>query len=715
MPWSPRSPIDSHIDTVKLRSWLQEQADQAQARHFAAQTEEAQKRASWEWGYYVLQIQALDEGVNPLAVSNEQITVTIIDAGKPNRTQSADDVAGAAPEAHDLAGPRPGPETEAEVYARLQDLLIATLSDPEFHRSAEEMGAGAFTFPVRARIDEGLDFLGPDSLRPFGAGDVRPRLSAADIADSAGYVDEVRDRSFARSALAASEETLERQAAGLAEGDASVRSRAPGPGSGTPEPSFDTRRAPPDNARAPNIDEHSGRWVLEPYTEPDASPRAPGDDVSSQASDVSWESGLQVSDDSEAGVAAGDADTSDLFKAAPEPEDVDLEATDDAQRALTENDDGAPRSPTDRSHGTREEDANPTGVVSGPGDLTTTPPRGDGTGTGLSGSPSRIAPDTPEPVSTGIGRSEPGTDVAPAAGARSELYHDPVSFEGRSLEGAPRAGDPKELAQSLDGAELPVEDLPRVEPDTAEPARKSILKHSDGAPVSDSYTDLPDEAIQARLERARDNRRWFNDGTSATDSVWTGTMWSGDRRDVAALREANARWSEFAAAQRTSSVSFGDDPRQLTYLVEHEATVRSRSRGRDIDLYRGAEPPNTIDRAHAAHYIPRPRGWEPARETGFGRRSQGWNEFPFSPREQIVNALSKGESLSPHQIADLESGLEGYRTAAGGLSSSQYRAMVDMISDLGNPHRRGQWHMQGWRGQRLLQLIEMLDYAVVVV
>ena len=80
-----------------------------------------------------------------------------------------------------------------------------------------------------------------------------------------------------------------------------------------------------------------------------------------------------------------------------------------------------------------------------------------------------------------------------------------------------------------------------------------------------------------------------------------------------------------------------------------------------------------------------------------------------------MNALSKGESLSPHQIADLESGLEGYRTAAGGLSSSQYRAMVDMISDLGNPHRRGQWHMQGWRGQRLLQLIEMLDYAVVVV
>ena len=579
---------------------------------------------------------------------------------------------------------------------------------------------------MRARIDEGLDFLGPDSLRPFGAGDVPPPVSAADFADSAGYVDEVRDRSFARSALAASEETLERQAAGLAEGDASVRSQAPGPGSGTPEPSLDTRRAPPDNARAPNIDERSGRWVLEPYTEPDASTRAPGDDVSSQASDVSWESGLQVSDDSEAGVAAGDADNIGSLQGErrSQPEDVDLEATDDAQRALTENATTVARALADEPfawHAGREERQSHRGRLR-TGRFDHHPPRRGGRDRdGSCGQPCRASPPRTHPsrcrrsASPGAGRAPMSCTPGRRHCSFSQLYRDPVSFEGRSLEGAPRAGDPKELAQSLDGAELPVEDLPRVDPDRAEPARKSILKNSDGAPVSDSYRDLPDEAIQARLEQARDNRRWFNDGTSATDSVWTGTIWSGDRRDVAALREANARWSEFAAAQRTSSVSFGDDPHQLTYLVEHEATVRSRSRGRDIDLYRGAEPPNTIDRAHAAHYIPRPRGWEPARETGFGRLSQGWNEFPFSPREQIVNALSKGESLSPHQIADLESGLEGYRTTAGGLSSSQYRAMVDMISDLGNPHRRGQWHMQGWRGQRLLQLIEMLDYAVVVV
>ena len=40
----------------------------------------------------------------------------------------------------------------------------------------------------------------------------------------------------------------------------------------------------------------------------------------------------------------------------------------------------------------------------------------------------------------------------------------------------------------------------------------------------------------------------FNQGTGTADSVWS----RGRDRRVAA-QEANARWSEFAAAQRTSS------------------------------------------------------------------------------------------------------------------------------------------------------------------
>ena len=322
-------------------------------------------------------------------------------------------------------------------------------------------------------------------------------------------------------------------------------------------------------------------------------------------------------------------------------------------------------------------------------------------------------------MSTGTPRNATGTDATPAgastsdavagaAGTRSDLYNKPVSFEGRSLEGTPLSDDSKELAQSLDGAEIPIEDLPPVEPGPAGPRRKSILKHAGDMPDPGlSYVD-EDEAITdrrieyARITRGRSNR-------------YADTVWRRARNRKEAVREANARWSEFAAAKRTSSTSFSDDPRQVLYLVEHETTLYSNTGENIADVYRGVDPPNTLDRSHAAPFIPRPRGWEPTHETGFGRLSQGWNEFPFSHRERILNTLSKGESLNPEQIAALESGLEGYRAAGGSLSSSQHRAMVDMISALGDQYRHARWYMEGERGKRLVQLIEMLDYAAMVV
>ena len=92
-------------------------------------------------------------------------------------------------------------------------------------------------------------------------------------------------------------------------------------------------------------------------------------------------------------------------------------------------------------------------------------------------------------------------------------------------------------------------------------------------------------------------------------------------------------------------------------------------------------------------------------------RGQGRGEFPFSHREQILNALQRGGALNPGQIAVLESGLEGYRAGGGVLFSSQHRAMLDMISDLGDQHRHTRWHPRGAPDGRLLQLIEMLDHA----
>ena len=382
---SQRAPIDTNIDVEKLRGWLQEQEAQARVKFagfMAAGDPEAAELAGWERGYYDQLIRMLDENVNPLAYSNEQIVFVRNNKVDPYYAQFADEVAATAAEGYELVIPRPKAEDELDLYIELQQLLVATLSDPEFFRSAEDWGVDAFPPAVRARIEAGLDFLGPASLRPLAGGEVAPPLPAADLADSVGYVDEVRDRSFSRSALAASEETLERQAASLGDGGASVRGCTPDAGSAFAEPSLGSR-APADNARAPRIDGRSGQWIVEPSGETTASPTpahdtfslAQGDGVSSQASGVSWESGLQVPGDSGVGAAASDADTSDLFRAASEPEDVSPEDVEQMRHAPAVNGDGLSGSPGVRSEGTGPEGREPVRHRRGAGRIRRVRPR----------------------------------------------------------------------------------------------------------------------------------------------------------------------------------------------------------------------------------------------------------------------------------------------------------------------------------------------------
>ena len=183
--------------------------------------------AGWEAEYYGQMVQSLDKGVNPLADSSEQIAFLNKKVEDYETGFEAAAAAHLAETGEELVVPVLPEKYELDLLRDLQKQVVMTLSDPEYIRSIEEMGADTFAPLVHTRIDEGLDYLGPDSLRPGGGGDIPPPLPPADFAGNAGYVDEVRDRSFSRNALAASEETLERQAAGLAEGDASVRSRAP--------------------------------------------------------------------------------------------------------------------------------------------------------------------------------------------------------------------------------------------------------------------------------------------------------------------------------------------------------------------------------------------------------------------------------------------------------------------------------------------------------
>ena len=411
---SQRVPIDPYVNTEKLRGWLQEQLLKAQGKSAEAAriadpdaATRAQQLTILEEQFYYQMIMSLDRGVSPLYVSDDLILLFRADVDAYYKP-FADEVVDLAKEGWDLVPPRPMKEDELDLLLDLQGLLVETLRDPEYIRSVEEMRAGTFTQPARAGIEAGLDFLEPDSLRLATDGETLPPLPAPSHFDTAGDLDNARNRNFSRSALEASEETLERRVLDFSEPDTLGPSRAPSSGvdsgfDGTPATSPGNHRAPPDNAQAPIIDEQSGLWVVKSSAEPDttpttsdsASPPAHRDGTSSQASPVSWDSGLRESDDSEVGAAAGgadDAETSDLFNAPSEPNDQNAG---EAQHA-TDASGGSSGSPAADSGGTGDAGANPTGTVSEPTDSITTT-SGMGTGPGSSGT----SPGTPDPGSTG--------------------------------------------------------------------------------------------------------------------------------------------------------------------------------------------------------------------------------------------------------------------------------------------------------------------------
>ena len=454
---SQRVPIDRHIDTDMLRSWFQDQMLQAQgklaeANNIADPDAAAGPRllAGWEMLYYDQMLRSLDKGVNPLTDSNELIAHVRAKVDAYYMSFS-DEVAALAESDWGLVIPRPKDEDQFDLFLELQGLLITTLSDPQYMRSAEEMGADTFAPHAHIPVEAGLDFLEPDSLRLATEGETPPPLPAPIHSNTTGDLDNTRNRYFSRSALEASAETLERRVLDFSEQDAVGPSRSSSSGlgsegSGIPGVSSGNHRAPPDNAQAPVIDEQSAMWIVEPPAGPDASPAtsdsasplAHGDGTSSQVSPVSWDSGLRESDDSEVGAAAGGAEASDLFKAASEPND---ENAGEAQNATAASD-GSSGSPAAGSDGTGDAGANPTGTVSEPTDSITTT---SGMGTGTEPSSSGTSPGTPHPAATGADAFE-----VPAP----HLGFDP---EGDASVAPAWARDDFEVERALNEGRLPPE------------------------------------------------------------------------------------------------------------------------------------------------------------------------------------------------------------------------------------------------------------------
>ena len=314
---SQRMPIDADIDTDKLRSWFQEKLANAEARMAAAPAvprsdEEmlAQMLMGDEAPYYRQMIKSLDKGVNPLTESREMIAFHRLEV-EDYYHSIAEPAAASGSSAPGSAPSRPLTAHKLDLYRELQSLLVTTLSDPQFKLSPAVTDVDLFAPHARIPLEAGLDLLEPDSLRLSADHEVLPPLPAPSASGRASGLEDARNASFTRSALEASEETLVRRVLDFGGLDVPGPSRQTSSGAdsgfgGTPATSPGFRRTPPDNALPPVVEEQSGRWIVEPTAELDASP-ATSDGLSppaqrgtsSQSSAVSWDSGLREAGDSE--------------------------------------------------------------------------------------------------------------------------------------------------------------------------------------------------------------------------------------------------------------------------------------------------------------------------------------------------------------------------------------------------------------------------------
>ena len=317
---SQRVPIDADIDTDKLRRWLQERLADAEARIAAAPAvpgshEEMMDHMLMgdEALYYRQMIRSLDKGVDPLTESREMIEFHRMEAEDYYRLLAELPAAsgGSAPGA---APPPPLTVYKFNLYNELQALLVTKFTDPQFMRSAAVTDFDLAAPHGGVALEAGLDLLEPDSLRLSTDHEVLAPLSAPGPSGGASRLEDVRNASFSRSALDASEETLVRRLLdfGALEVPAPGHRGSSGADSGfssTPVTSPGFGRTPTDNALPPIIEEESGRWMVESTAGLDASPAA-SDGVSppaqhggtsSQSSAVSWDSGLREAGDSEVG------------------------------------------------------------------------------------------------------------------------------------------------------------------------------------------------------------------------------------------------------------------------------------------------------------------------------------------------------------------------------------------------------------------------------
>ena len=153
-------PLDPHIDQQKLAQWLDERMQDAARQMMEAATAgdtEAQKAWSNEMTYFQQVSLALEQGRNPLIESGDQ-GVYLRETG---RTE------------------------QAEVYLKLHDSLMETMSDPSFHKSAAEMGDTTYA-PVLTRPELGAAPALDDTAVPAAVDNVDTDVLRAEVQEPGG-------------------------------------------------------------------------------------------------------------------------------------------------------------------------------------------------------------------------------------------------------------------------------------------------------------------------------------------------------------------------------------------------------------------------------------------------------------------------------------------------------------------------------------------------
>ena len=304
---------------------------------------------------------------------------------------------------------------------------------------------------------------------------------------------------------------------------------------------------------------------------------------------------------------------------------------------------------------------------------------------------------TPEPgPERSVGaQCAPKADACKAADPApcSDLYKAPVPFQGRSLQGAPHRNGPKELARPLD-ATMPVDDLVPLEPGPVEPDLKFIVACSHVTDGGAAETALVErqvayaESIRTIPGRRRDPMR-ASDGGCARSR---------------ATQAANDHRTAYLSANCTVPLAFGSGSFGIMSLVGCEAGLYPDEDAKADNPCPGADPRNVLDLSRAARCVSGTRERKPDRRNGFGQVVNGWNESPISSRERILNALTRDESVRPDRVA-----------ALGGLPASPRRSLMPVFTAASGGRRHARERMRNSRVRRVLQLIEILDHAAVVV